>query len=102
MKMESSKSLRKSRKKPERHHYSTAFVIALVIVLLALGFYLASGFSSVRQSIVELEKNPRIKSVFYRAGENKLFVECENGKKIEIRLEESIKKYTPVVSDFCR
>lgn len=102
MKMANSKVSRKNRKKPERHHYSIAVIISLAIVLAASVFYVLTSFSSVQQSVNELEKYPDVKNVYYKGDKNKLFVECVNGKQLQIELEDSLKRYAPVVSDFCR
>jgi hypothetical protein len=79
-----------------------ASIIAIGIMLVAIIFYFFSGFSSLQESIAELEKLPNVASAHYEGDKNMLIIKCNNEKEFQIELEDSFDRYRPVVTDFCR
>lgn len=100
--MQNFKRPRKNKVKPKKHHYYFAFFIAFLVILISVVFYIFTSFSSIRQSIVKLEESSNVQNVYFKADKNKLFVKCENGKEIQIELEDSLRRYSPLIADFCR
>jgi hypothetical protein len=88
--------------KPEKHHYGIAISITLVIAVIAAAIYFLTSFSSVQESVNKLEALPNVDKVTYSGEGNKLVVRCVNGKELEIELEDSLERFEPVISDFCR
>ena len=90
------------KQKPQKHHYILASAIAIGIMLIAIIFYFFSGFSSLQESITELEKLPNVASAHYEGDKNMLIIKCTNEKEFQIELEDSFNRYSPVVADFCK
>lgn len=90
------------KQKPQKHHYLISAIIAGVIMIIAIAFYVFSSFSSIQESITELEKMPNVLEAHYEGDQNSLFITCENGKELQIELEDTLDHYTPIVTNFCR
>jgi len=89
-------------KRAKRAPYVISAIIAGFIMLTAIVFYAFSSFSSVQESITELEKLPNVIEVHYEGDRNSIFVKCNSGKEFQIELEDTYDRYAPVVADFCR
>ncbi len=87
---------------PKKHHYLISVMIAGFIMLIAIVFYAFSSFSSIRESITELEKLQNVAKVHYEGDRNSIFVKCDDGKEFQIELEDTYDRYAPIVVDFCR
>lgn len=87
---------------PRRNKYVLPLVLAGGIMLVAIIIYYATSFSSVQESIVELEKLENVKEAHYEGEGNKLVITCINNKEFQIELEDTLERYRPVIADFCR
>jgi hypothetical protein len=90
------------KQKPQKHHYLISVIIAGVIMIIAIAFYAFSSFSSIQESITELEKMPNVAEAHYEGDQNSIFVTCDNGKELQVELEDTIYHYNPIVTNFCR
>jgi hypothetical protein len=94
--------MQKSFHDPRRNKYVLPLVLAGAIMIVALIVYFTTRFSSIQESINELNELPNIKEAHYEGDGNKLVVTCTNNKKLQIILEDTLSRYSPVISDFCR
>jgi len=83
-------------------NYIWPLAIAMMVMAVAMVFYYFSSFSSIRESILMLEKREDIQHVEYQGDINSLVIECTNGKSVQVELQEGVGKYDPIVANLCR
>ena len=74
--------------------------IGIGLALIIVGFYIASGRSSMDQNMRELEKASTVEKVI-PAENNTLLVQCKNGETYEIIYQKDQTNFQDLVYDKC-
>ena len=75
-------------------------LIAVILGLIATGYYVLSGKNSLDLSTRTLMKEYNVKNVSVKNGKE-IFIECENGEKYNIIFQENQSSYEDLIFNAC-
>ncbi len=75
-------------------------VIAVIIAIIAVAYYVMSGKSSLDANMRQLEKSNQVEKTT-SAGSNTILVKCKNGQQYKIMFEEGQTNFQDLVYNKC-